>query len=1345
MAIPSIPKGDVAREAVHALRGYVYQIYQSAMSWLDLQTDHVLYLEIAEDFAIAASNALSAVQVKDTKSSVTLMSKGVLDCIDNFVRLCDENPERDVCMRYLTTSKIGTEKSSKNRLGAEPALETWQRCARAGDVTEFRDLLLRIGISERTKEFIEQRSDEEFRLQILRKIRFDCGALGSIEIRRVLKERMLRRLREYGGVPSQLDAAVNDVIVTLLEKASSPEDRKVDRLALEEIIEKATHITINKSQYEAQIRLASGAVAAAVTGNSTLQGLQTNLPTPIDALLLPRAVANRTPIIDGAITAVEQHGIAWLYGAAGSGKTVLAKLAARKLGSNWALVNLRGYSAEQSRQVLEGVARQLQDAEFEGIVLDDFDQVANPQAIAGLQYLRAIITHLHMALAVTSSRPIGPTLLFDFGLPALVNQKVGDFSVEDVGEVLELLGVEKEPWAQLIHLTSGGGHPQLVAASIQSMANRDWDLTEVGTMSALFTGNEEIEAVRRETRERLLQELPKTARKLLERLSLKLGSFGRDFVVEVAALDIRIDDGGIIFDQLLGSWIDQQDTDKFALSPLLSGFAAKVLSETEKQRYHNSFADILLDTQTLDPVQANSALFSALNGENTGAIAGLCLSLLREDTETLEMIAPFLTVITQLDATEPAYQTDPHVGQVLRGAQLILLSHQKSSFTDFGKSLAAFRRETNNVENVVMRNSMKSLVYTKLLLSSPKFGALPRFWEMIDELDKFFRDEAEELPAAIRNGFAGNNSAETRPDSFMLVSQASMLRRISDLLDLFRYLANCSEDRRNILLSVFAKPEFDIDMLVTGAWMSEHKAETIDATAHAEVFRVLEQVSRDWTPVGIAVSCRKYRAIIIDEYGGERKDALAVLDEGLEVYGVTNSELIRAKAKVLHRAGEHAESLELSRQLIQGGANFAETEKAFLGRDAAVSAERQGDFETAREFYLFGSTAAGKCSSEEMEPMRIGLLADAALASWHAGDRAACLMDYVAVLSELQKLEVGTSLRAAHCHATIRHVLLWMQQSASGEALLLPDGSETRIYPGVMSNPEPHPTIIDRPRTCPEVAWYMLASVENYLDLDVGISNQLERFLINGPVVAGQQLLSSSKMHRSIATLNTDLFFRTLRDTMSEFAFSKTHGVHSAFDIMNPTFEPVPPATIDQLKEMSDLAGYFVLCFASAAALADKKDVFTVFTNRLAGASGFRLKDDLVASLNDGAVPSDFSTAHACRLFEIVNSDEKVGSLTPVEVFETAYRTMEVAKQSANRRSLGPTMLSWLELHWAYIWSRQRFRLKDPSFHEAEMDLALKNITHPWDKASSIMLHMLPMLGLTNENDLRSSIQEFPF
>ena len=69
----------------------------------------------------------------------------------------------------------------------------------------------------------------------------------------------------------------------------------------------------------------------------------------------------------------------------------------------------------------------------------------------------------------------------------------------------------------------------------------------------------------------------------------------------------------------------------------------------------------------------------------------------------------------------------------------------------------------------------------------------------------------------------------------------------------------------------------------------------------------------------------------------------------------------------------------------------------------------------------------------DMVPMYIGLLADAALASWHAGDRETCLRDMVIVLEKLSALDSKSSLRAAHCHAVSRHVLLWLDQEATGE------------------------------------------------------------------------------------------------------------------------------------------------------------------------------------------------------------------------------------------------------------------------------------------------------------------------
>ena len=71
------PIGDAAREAIDSLRGYVYQVYQSALAWADLKEDEFLFLEVAEDYAVAASDALQAVQVKETARDVTINSDDI--------------------------------------------------------------------------------------------------------------------------------------------------------------------------------------------------------------------------------------------------------------------------------------------------------------------------------------------------------------------------------------------------------------------------------------------------------------------------------------------------------------------------------------------------------------------------------------------------------------------------------------------------------------------------------------------------------------------------------------------------------------------------------------------------------------------------------------------------------------------------------------------------------------------------------------------------------------------------------------------------------------------------------------------------------------------------------------------------------------------------------------------------------------------------------------------------------------------------------------------------------------------------------------------------------------------
>ena len=256
------------------------------------------FLEVAEDYSIAAENALEAVQVKDTKSRITSVSKGVLDSIDSFVKLCDDNPNHLVKLRYLTTCSIGKKKRKKDRLGNVPTLETWRQCARAGDVSGLRSILLATSLSARTKEYIRELNDEGFRSKFLQRIHFDCGAPEFKYLERILKARLLERLKAYGGVPSQLDACLNDVVVSLLRTAVSAQERFVDRLLLEETVGRATQLVINKAQFEEQTRLTTDVIATAASRGVALDRVQSSLPRSIEEVPLPRALAKRREVID---------------------------------------------------------------------------------------------------------------------------------------------------------------------------------------------------------------------------------------------------------------------------------------------------------------------------------------------------------------------------------------------------------------------------------------------------------------------------------------------------------------------------------------------------------------------------------------------------------------------------------------------------------------------------------------------------------------------------------------------------------------------------------------------------------------------------------------------------------------------------------------------------------------------------------------------------------------------------------------------------------------------------------------------------------------------------------------
>ncbi|WP_155888550.1 hypothetical protein [Inquilinus limosus] len=254
-----VPQGDPAGQAVASLKGYAYQLYVSALAWLNLGGDEELYLEVAQDYATAAKGALKAVQVKDTRAKVTIKSSDIRQAIDDFVDLIKRNPEKEIALRFLTTSKIGTEQKVEDRAAGEPTLKYWEKAAGGADIGPLRKILERIDLNDITKQYIKAFTDEQLRNQLLRRIFWDCGAPGFDQVKQQLEDRVIVFANEHLKIPpSTAMQAVGAILQHVLETVVEPETSKraLTRAALLKILEKATYISIPRSGLETHLSTA---------------------------------------------------------------------------------------------------------------------------------------------------------------------------------------------------------------------------------------------------------------------------------------------------------------------------------------------------------------------------------------------------------------------------------------------------------------------------------------------------------------------------------------------------------------------------------------------------------------------------------------------------------------------------------------------------------------------------------------------------------------------------------------------------------------------------------------------------------------------------------------------------------------------------------------------------------------------------------------------------------------------------------------------------------------------------------------------------------------------------------
>jgi hypothetical protein len=405
------PQGDVARQAVAALRGYAFQLYGSVLAWLELKEGEDLFLEVAEDYAVVAQDALKAVQSKETRASgaVTLNTAGVREAINSFVDLSHRNSGRTVSLRYFTTSPVGLEKETSNRIEGRSGLEYWGSVARGADVAPLRARLLTLELKQQTRAYIEGLDDEGLRDKLIRRITWDCGQGGLEDLEWEIEAKLLRLALPGIRIESdQVRRVTSALVEQTLRTAVSAPPRRLSTADLYRSIQGVTHTQILTSDLNALISMAMGQRGgthqlAVIPSSSWLFAL--------DELPLPARLVPRQTLVDSVRATLNAHGLGILTGSTGLGKTIIARFAAAQEGGNWRLVDLRDLPSINIADRLTAVLASLSDIDAGGLVLDDLDSWGDDPVRRSLSRLVGALRRRGLRCLITVESGCGAVVL----------------------------------------------------------------------------------------------------------------------------------------------------------------------------------------------------------------------------------------------------------------------------------------------------------------------------------------------------------------------------------------------------------------------------------------------------------------------------------------------------------------------------------------------------------------------------------------------------------------------------------------------------------------------------------------------------------------------------------------------------------------------------------------------------------------------------------------------------------------------------------------------------------------------------------------------------------------------
>lgn len=837
------PMGDPSKEAVASLRGYAYQLYTSALAWIELRSGEELYFEVAEDYAVAAKDALRAVQVKDTgPASVTINSEGIQEALAAFVDLVERNPQTNVFVHYLSTSPIGQERAVADRAAGKPTLDYWRSAAAAADVAPLRKVLLAAGLSEKVESFINARDDQALRDDFLKRVQWDCGQPDLRAVQEILVERLDRYCSEelelYADDGEYL---VGTVLMHVLNTIVLEKQRCLDSFALRKLLQNATTVRVPRNAANAILRQAASGFAGSQnesTAAPTVLAMEADLP-------LPAFLTRRPSLLDEVIARLRTHGAAIVTGSSGRGKTIIARLASRELSNDMRIVDLRNASASETITQLRQASRELPGTRSRAVLLDDLNEMDDPGVGDALARMLSIIRRMDAVCVITAyNQPSGRTLT-QAGLDPGACLAVPDLSTDEVREMAVAGGCEPN-WAQTLYQAGAFGHPQLVNALISGLRARGWPEDELKRLRR-FERSDDVEAERVAARRQLVAALPDDAKALLYRVSLMIGRFDRPIVLTLAELQPPIPTPGEQLDLLVGPWIEPYARQQYRVSPLVANAGEETLGPSSQLSVNCAIAEAYTAGSVFDIAKADAAFLHALRGKSHSSLLKLAIGIIAAKQSVRKDLADWITGIRLHRTDRPIFAEDARLSVLLRIAQLVLRAPARDRKA-VRETWQALQREVAAAATTHPELEISAL--GKGLTDTSLAALLPDWIGLILRFDALAGKEADF--SALEQPVEGIKNP-TVPGILFLM-QASGIDSVLELKAAFDRLDGLSPEQRAALFANAAEMPGDFALIVNHAWLVEPR-KSIDWENCAQLYLEMAGQAQRWGYRQLALRC----------------------------------------------------------------------------------------------------------------------------------------------------------------------------------------------------------------------------------------------------------------------------------------------------------------------------------------------------------------------------------------------------------------------------------------------------------------------------------------------------------